>query len=76
MVDPAEVAAGRVRVIAPEGFTEAALSENVIAGTAMVRRATYMYGALLPQGPRGGVSPGLGLGDLASAEPASSRRPS
>jgi alkyl sulfatase BDS1-like metallo-beta-lactamase superfamily hydrolase len=61
VVDPAEVAAGRVRVVAPEGFTEAALSENVIAGTAMTRRATYMYGALLPPGPRGGVSPGLGL---------------
>jgi alkyl sulfatase BDS1-like metallo-beta-lactamase superfamily hydrolase len=61
VVDPADVASGQVRIVAPEGFTEAALSENVIAGTAMARRATYMYGALLPPGPRGGVSPGLGL---------------
>ncbi|HVN51328.1 MAG TPA: alkyl sulfatase dimerization domain-containing protein, partial [Acidimicrobiales bacterium] len=61
VVDVADVRAGRVRVVAPEGFTEAALSENLIAGTAMTRRATYMYGALLPTGPQGAVSPGLGL---------------
>ena len=61
VVDEEDVRAGRVRIIAPEGFTEAALSENVMAGTAMARRATYMYGTLLPAGPQGVVSPGLGL---------------
>jgi alkyl sulfatase BDS1-like metallo-beta-lactamase superfamily hydrolase len=57
-----DVASGRVQVIAPVGFAEAALSENVLAGNVMVRRASYMYGPLLPKGPKGAVSPGLGLG--------------
>jgi alkyl sulfatase BDS1-like metallo-beta-lactamase superfamily hydrolase len=52
--------AGRIPVLAPEGFLEHAVSENVYAGTAMTRRATYMYGALLEKGPRGQVGAGLG----------------
>ncbi len=55
-----DIAAGRVRIIAPEGFLAAAISENVIAGNVMTRRASYMYGALLPRGPRGHVDSGLG----------------
>ncbi len=55
-----DVRSGRVPVIAPEGFMEHAVSENVYAGTAMTRRATYMYGALLPKGPAGQVGAGLG----------------
>lgn len=55
-----EVAAGKVRIIAPEGFLEHAVSENVLAGTAMSRRAMYMYGILLPRGPKGHVDVGLG----------------
>lgn len=62
VIDEAEVAAGRLPVIAPAGFLEAAVSENVVAGTAMTRRASYMYGALLPRGPRGHVDAGLGKG--------------
>ncbi|MEY2455627.1 MAG: linear primary-alkylsulfatase [Acidimicrobiaceae bacterium] len=54
------VTAGEVPVYAPEGFLHAAISENVIAGTAMTRRATYMYGTLLPRGPLGQVDAGLG----------------
>jgi alkyl sulfatase BDS1-like metallo-beta-lactamase superfamily hydrolase len=49
-----------VPVIAPEGFLEAAVSENVIAGPAMLRRAGYMYGAHLPVDERGLVGCGLG----------------
>ena len=60
VVSEDEVKAGKVAVIAPEGFTEAAVSENVMAGNAMSRRATYMYGVLLPRGPRGQVDGGLG----------------
>jgi alkyl sulfatase BDS1-like metallo-beta-lactamase superfamily hydrolase len=60
----AEVDAGRVVVIAPEHFTEHAVQENVYAGTAMARRAGYMYGAALARGPRGQV--GCGLGQVAS----------
>ncbi|MCE0487256.1 alkyl/aryl-sulfatase [Ornithinimicrobium sediminis] len=56
----ADVDAGRVEVIAPEGFTEHAVAENVYAGTAMARRAGYMYGAALAKGPRGQVGAGLG----------------
>jgi alkyl sulfatase BDS1-like metallo-beta-lactamase superfamily hydrolase len=49
-----------LRIIAPEGFLEAAVSENILAGNAMGRRATYMFGSLLPRGPRGHVDSGLG----------------
>ncbi|MFG2813160.1 alkyl/aryl-sulfatase [Streptomyces sp. NPDC048410] len=52
--------AGGVPVIAPEGFLEHAVSENVYAGTAMGRRAAYMYGAALPTGERGQLGAGLG----------------
>ena len=62
VVDPADVAAGRVRVVAPEGFEHHAVSENVLAGNAMSRRASYMYGRLLPAGPQGRVDAGLGRG--------------
>ena len=55
-----DVDAGRVVVIAPEGFTEHAVQENVYAGTAMARRAGYMYGAALDRGPQGQVGCGLG----------------
>jgi alkyl sulfatase BDS1-like metallo-beta-lactamase superfamily hydrolase len=46
-------------VIAPEGFLYEAAAENVYAGTAMTRRALYMYGPLLAPGPRGQVDAGL-----------------
>lgn len=55
-----DVAAGRCRIIAPEGFVEAAISENVVAGNAMSRRASYMYGNLLPKDEKGQVDAGLG----------------
>ncbi|MEN6542452.1 alkyl sulfatase dimerization domain-containing protein [Parvibaculum sp.] len=55
-----DIARGDIRIIAPEGFLEEAVSENVLAGNAMGRRATYMYGALLPRGPKGHVDAGLG----------------
>ena len=44
-----DVANGKVKIVAPQGFLEAAVSENVYAGNAMSRRATYMYGPLLPK---------------------------
>ena len=60
----ADVDAGAVAILAPEGFTAHAVQENVYAGTAMTRRATYMYGSMLARGPRGQV--GCGLGQAAS----------
>ncbi|MCA6296803.1 MAG: MBL fold metallo-hydrolase, partial [Phenylobacterium sp.] len=61
VVSPEEIAAG-LPIIAPEGFLKEAVSENVLAGNAMSRRATYMYGALLPKDSRGHVDSGLGKG--------------
>ncbi|MBE9372873.1 MBL fold metallo-hydrolase [Saccharopolyspora sp. HNM0983] len=49
-----------VPVLAPQGFLEHAVSENIYAGTAMARRAAYMYGAALGKGPRGQIGAGLG----------------
>ncbi|HEY5288926.1 MAG TPA: alkyl sulfatase dimerization domain-containing protein [Caulobacteraceae bacterium] len=54
-----DIAAG-VPIIAPEGFLAAAVSENVLLGNVMNRRATYMYGALLPRDAKGHVDSGLG----------------
>lgn len=51
---------GKVAMIAPEHFVNEALSENVLAGNVMSRRATYMYGNLLPSSPTGFVTTGLG----------------
>ena len=60
LVDEADVRAGRVAVYAPDGFMEHAVSENVIAGNAMSRRASFMFGTALDTGPAGKVSAGLG----------------
>jgi alkyl sulfatase BDS1-like metallo-beta-lactamase superfamily hydrolase len=51
-----------LRVIAPKGFIEEATSENIIAGTAMSRRAMFMYGQRLPRSVRGHIGSGLGKG--------------
>lgn len=51
-----------LRIIAPAGFEEEATSENIIAGTAMSRRAMYMYGKRLTRDERGHVGTGLGKG--------------
>jgi len=60
IVSQEQVDAGDVQIIAPEGLVEHAVAENVYAGTAMGRRAGYMYGAALPRGVRGAVGAGLG----------------
>ena len=59
VLSPEDIDAG-VPIVAPEGFLAAAVSENVLAGNAMGRRATYMYGATLPKDPKGHVDAGLG----------------
>jgi len=61
VVDEADVRSGKVRVIAPEGFMDNAVAENVLAGNVMTRRANYMYGGSLPAGDKGSVGTGLGL---------------
>ena len=60
VVDEADVASGKVMLIAGEGFMEAAISENVLAGTAMTRRLQWQYAVLLPRGPFGHVDQAIG----------------
>ncbi len=62
VVDPADVASGKVPVIAPAGFMEEATSENVMAGGAMVRRASYQFGTGLKPGTTGQMGSGIGMG--------------
>lgn len=49
-----------IPIVAPDGFFEEALSENLLAGNAMSRRSSYMYGGLLPKDEKGTVDAGLG----------------
>ncbi|WP_371598744.1 alkyl/aryl-sulfatase [Streptomyces sp. NBC_00564] len=49
-----------VPILAPAGFLEHAVSENVYAGNAMTRRASFMYGDRLPKAPDGQIGAGLG----------------
>lgn len=57
-----DVDAGRCQIVAPIGFLHETVGENVIAGPAMGRRATYQFGPMLPPGPTGHVDCGLGTG--------------
>jgi len=60
VVDPDDVKEGTVRLIAPEHFLKEASSENILAGIAMGRRASYMYGMTLERSPTGHLGTGLG----------------
>jgi alkyl sulfatase BDS1-like metallo-beta-lactamase superfamily hydrolase len=60
VVDEADVRSGKVPVIAPVGFMEHAVAENVYAGNAMNRRAFYQYGTLLDRNPFGHVDQAIG----------------
>ena len=60
VLDEADVQSGKVQVIAPRGFMEHAIAENIYAGTAMTRRASYQYGRELPVGPLGQVDSAIG----------------
>ena len=55
-----KLAERNVPVIAPEGFFEEAVSENLLAGNTMSRRASYMYGNVLKKEPKGTLGSGLG----------------
>ena len=60
VITPQQAANGDVHVIAPDGFLEAALSETILAGVPMRRRAMFQFGPALPPGPCGHVDSGLG----------------
>ncbi|MGE3541557.1 MAG: alkyl/aryl-sulfatase [Candidatus Tectimicrobiota bacterium] len=58
----ADVQAGHVQILAPDGFLEHAIAENLLAGPAMARRARFQFGSTLPRGPAGELTSGLGPG--------------
>ncbi|MFP2240048.1 alkyl/aryl-sulfatase [Pseudescherichia vulneris] len=60
VVDEADVKSGKVKIYAPAGFMDEAVSENIMAGNVMSRRASYMYGNLLKPDAKGQVGAGLG----------------
>ena len=60
VVDEADVRSGKVPVIAPVGFMDHAVAENVYAGNAMTRRMFFQYGVLLPRSPFGHVDQSIG----------------
>lgn len=62
IIDEAEIAARSVPVIAPIGFAREAVAENLLAGTHMSRRATLMFGRIIPPGPTSHIGSGLGPG--------------
>ena len=61
IISEADVKAGKVQIIAPAGFMDEAISENVLAGNIMSRRAFYSYGLLLPHNAQGDIGNGLGV---------------
>lgn len=60
VVDEADVTSGKVMLIAPTGFMDHAISENVFAGTAMSRRTQWQYAVLLQRNPHGHVDQAIG----------------
>jgi alkyl sulfatase BDS1-like metallo-beta-lactamase superfamily hydrolase len=60
VISEADVRTGRVQIIAPAGFMEYAVSENIITGNALARRSLYQFGQLVPKGERSQVDAGLG----------------
>lgn len=73
VVSDEDVAAGQMPIIAPNGFMTYAISENVLAGNAMNRRAMYQFGMGLDAGPTGhascGLGPTLGAGSISLIAP-------
>jgi alkyl sulfatase BDS1-like metallo-beta-lactamase superfamily hydrolase len=60
VVDEEDVRSGKVAIIAPRGFMDHAIAENIYAGSAMTRRASYQYGRMLPISPSGQIDSAIG----------------
>ena len=60
ITSPQEVEQRKLPVIAPEGFLEEAISENILVGSAMARRSVYQYGKYLDRSVKGLVDNGIG----------------
>ena len=73
IIDEADVTAGKVQVIAPAGFMQSAIAENVMAGNAMSRRSEYQFGTTLPRSERGqldlGGAKALSMGTVTLIRP-------
>jgi alkyl sulfatase BDS1-like metallo-beta-lactamase superfamily hydrolase len=67
VVDDAALAAGKVQIIAPKGFMQESIQENLFGGNGMTRRKSYTYGDILPNSPYGQVDASIGKG-MASGE--------
>ncbi len=65
ILDAADARTRNVEIVAPAGFMDFAVSENVYAGNAMNRRLFYQYGLLLPPAPHGFA--GMAIGQHVSA---------
>ncbi len=76
IVSPEDVKAGKVAILAPEHFTKETASENVIAGPAMGRRATFQFGSALTPGAQGqmgsGIGPAVAAGEITLLAPTDS----
>lgn len=60
LATPEDIKSGKIPFYAPEGFVEEAVSENVMAGNIMARRAGYQYGNVLKQDASGTITAALG----------------
>ena len=60
VVSENDVRAGRVKIFAPDHFTEHAVTESIVVGNAIRRRGMYQFGPLLPPGERGQIDAGHG----------------
>ncbi|ANY21019.1 Metallo-beta-lactamase superfamily protein [Tsuneonella dongtanensis] len=73
VVDEKDVTAGKVAILAPEHFTQEAASENIMAGAAMGRRATFQFATALAPGVEGqmtsGIGPALSAGEITLIAP-------
>lgn len=67
VADEADVQSGKIKIIAPRGFMDHAIAENVFAGNAMTRRASYQYGRVLPVSPFGQVDSAIGKATASGA---------
>lgn len=68
-----DAALRKVPILAPIGFLEHAVSENLIAGNQMSRRSTFMFGNTIARSPTAhvgsGLGPGLPLGTISLIAP-------
>jgi alkyl sulfatase BDS1-like metallo-beta-lactamase superfamily hydrolase len=62
VINHEDIKSGKVKIYAPEGYTEAALNESVIGGNRQTRLSGYQYSMLVPLSPTGSMTSGLGLG--------------